>query len=217
MGVIRGVFYRWKILRNAYPTADWQTWAILGTLLHGITRKRMAKMCQVRLDRATCNNSFMAMFPDTMVENIITEESDHMAILIRVMETAPIARAKGARPFQYEEMWSRHEGYEQMVAEAWQAAGRANGIAGVCGKLSQVTRSMHAWGRAVFGSIKRQISRLKNQLRDAKERSLVTGYTQEVRGIESQLKEIYEREEVMYKQRSRVGWLKEGDQNTQYF
>ena len=37
---------------------------------------------QVRLDRATCNNSFMAMFPNNMVENIIIEESDRMAILI---------------------------------------------------------------------------------------------------------------------------------------
>lgn len=44
-----------------------------------------------------------------------------------------------------------------------------------------------------------------------------TGLTAEVRNIEEQLREVYAREEIMYKQWSRVGWLKEGDQNTQYF
>ena len=58
---------------------------------------------------------------------------------------------------------------------------------------------------------------LKDQLRDAKERALTTGYMQEVRDVEGQLKEIFEKEEIMYKQRSRVGWLKECDQNTRYF
>lgn len=40
---------------------------------------------------------------------------------------------------------------------------------------------------------------------------------QEVREIEQQLHEIYEREDVMYMQRSRIDWLKANDQNTQYF
>ena len=52
---------------------------------------------------------------------------------------------------------------------------------------------------------------------DAKERALVTGLTTEVRDIESQLNEVFEREEIMQKQRSQVDWLKAGDRNTQYF
>lgn len=53
---------------------------------------------------------------------------------------------------------------------------------------------MQVWGRVVFGSVKRQIVQLKNQLRDAKERAKGMGYQTEIRDIEAQLNEIYKRE-----------------------
>jgi hypothetical protein len=45
----------------------------------------------------------------------------------------------------------------------------------------------------------------------------MSGTSQEVKDIEKELHELYEREEVMYRQRSRVDWLKSIDKNTKYF
>ena len=39
----------------------------------------------------------------------------------------------------------------------------------------------------------------------------------EVKDIESQLHDLYEKEEIYYRQRSRIDWLQWGDQNTKYF
>lgn len=50
---------------------------------------------QVRLDRAMCTDDFLELFPETFVEHIITEESDHIALLVHVMETAPTQRQRG--------------------------------------------------------------------------------------------------------------------------
>lgn len=173
---------------------------------------------QVRLDRATCNDGFLELFPETCVEHIITEESDHQAILVRALETAPSHGTRGERPFRFEEAWTRHEQYDAMIKEAWDAsASGEHDLLAVWQCLGSVTGYMHRWAREVFGWIRRQIARLKQQLKEAKERAASTGCSPETRDIEDQLREIYTREEIMYRQCSRVDWLKAGDQNTKYF
>jgi hypothetical protein len=57
---------------------------------------------QVRLDRGT--TPFLALFPLTQVEHVVTEESDHMALIFRVQEELPIRVPAGRRGFQFEEM-----------------------------------------------------------------------------------------------------------------
>jgi exonuclease III len=48
---------------------------------------------QARLDRATASDDFLQLFPLTSVQHIVTEESDHMALLIKVA-AAPDSRSR---------------------------------------------------------------------------------------------------------------------------
>jgi hypothetical protein len=74
---------------------------------------------QVRLDRGTATAPFLDLFPLTSVEHIVTEESDHMALLIKVWDEPPQRLSNSSRGFMFEEMWLKHEGFEEMIKTSW--------------------------------------------------------------------------------------------------
>jgi hypothetical protein len=73
---------------------------------------------QVRLDRGTSTASFLELFPHAQVEHIMTEESDHMALLIRTESVFAKTGARAHRGFVYEEMWTKHNNYKEMIEES---------------------------------------------------------------------------------------------------
>jgi hypothetical protein len=165
-------------------------------------KREGAANVQVRLDRGTATASFLSMFPMTQVEHIPTEESDHMALLVKIAAESHRRVPRGARGFKFEEMWVKHENYEAMVKEAWEQGGvSALGINGLWRRLHDMSGHIERWSFETFGSVRAEIKALRSKLEEAKMAALVSDSSLEVRGIEKQLHEIYEREDIMYRQR----------------
>uniref|UniRef100_A0ACD5ZUT1 Uncharacterized protein n=1 Tax=Avena sativa TaxID=4498 RepID=A0ACD5ZUT1_AVESA len=112
----------------------------------------------VRLDKAYASAGLMDLFLHAVVYHIMTEESDHLALVIELGTTVQHPRRRVGHTSQYEEMWKRHENYQDMFEDAWKSSTPFDGNAcGLWRKLKEVSAHMQTWSREVFGSVRKEI------------------------------------------------------------
>lgn len=70
-----------------------------------------------RLDRIFFNNEWLAFFNITHVEHLSLTASDHSPIII----TISMESSTGLVPFQFQNMWLKHDNFFNYVKENWEA------------------------------------------------------------------------------------------------
>jgi hypothetical protein len=75
-------------------------------------------------------------------------------------------------------------------------------------------KNLHTWAQRKFGNISREIEKLRDKLNRL---HACNAPHEEIRAAADLMNETLYREEMLWLQRSRITWLKEGDRNTRYF
>ena len=121
------------------------------------------------------------------------------------------------KSFRYEYMWERMDSLTDAIVSSWGEKCAAESLSEVTEKLSTLQSSLNNWAKRNFGSIIKQTTALRKQLEHLWVQHVTAERDREIKAVARKLDEVLHREEMMWRQRSRALWLREGDKNTQYF
>jgi hypothetical protein len=173
---------------------------------------------RVRLDRGLATPAWCARFPEAEVHHLAAyATSDHLPILVKLDPRSEQQKQRRHGLFRYEVMWEKHEKFSDFIGESWNATERSRNVSELKNKLQGMSGKLKAWNSEKFGSVKHQIRALQCELGELRTQPdrLEPSY-EEVKLVEK-LSEVLHCEEVMWRQRSRIQWLAEGDKNTRFF
>ncbi|CAM8965988.1 unnamed protein product [Rhodiola kirilowii] len=167
---------------------------------------------KARLDRAFSNVQWKTMFDRYEVSHLITASSDHLPLLVDFRKKINCARYN---LFRFEPMWLRHDEFRGFLEQCW--GRRDRDYQDLSLKLKGCGRELATWNRVVFGKVQKRIADLKDQIELQKSRFRTDEVIERETKLQRELDEWLAREELLWRQRSRVEWLREGDSNTKFF
>jgi hypothetical protein len=229
----------WSLLKRIKPNAN-EPWMVIGDFNetmwqseHFSSAKRSeSQMARFRNMLSFCNLHDLGfrgrpwtydnkqqggrnMFKFATVTHIVTSRSDHAPLLLCLGEQRP--QCKNNNSFRYEHMWERDASLSAEIEKCWTSSPNGADLADVTNKLKSVQKGLKSWSRRFFGSVHRKVQKLGAQLDNLWNKPASPQRDDLINAKTRELDECLYREEMFWRQRSHVMWLREGEQNTKYF
>ncbi|XP_038996814.1 uncharacterized protein LOC120121551 [Hibiscus syriacus] len=156
-------------------------------------------------------NDWRLLFPDCSVETIPMALSDHSAILLK-LEGDARSCAPRRDYFKFDSCWANEEQCREIMKRIWEKEDDS-----FSAKVGEIGISLGDWQRSRRGQAKREERRLRSYLLRLDSGSVMDMSCELRRKALVDLKEIMDKDENYWLQRSRVAWLKDGDRNSSFF
>lgn len=171
-----------------------------------------------KLDRLLINANVISLYPHSVATFLPPEMSDHCPCLLYLCHQLPLA---GTKPFRFFNYLTKHPLFFQTVLETWNQAGSmAFTLTNLCWKQKLVKGVLKQLNRENFSNIQVRVLETNSLLQNVQVQALQTPSPrlfEEERQLHEKWIFLRQIEESYFRQKSRVNWLNEGDQNTAYF
>ncbi|XP_071695781.1 uncharacterized protein [Rutidosis leptorrhynchoides] len=184
--------------------------------------KKFTRICDngkkfSKLDRFLVSNSVINRWPELLVMVLDRKLSDHCPLLLRSK-----ALDYGPKPVKIFDSWLNHPGAADIVSEAWngQFNSRRPDIVFQL-KLKNVKMALKNWSKLQFGELDSELESAKTEACNweqiANDRDI--DESERVKWLEARRRWL-EKDRIkacMLKQKSRIKWATEGEENSKYF
>ncbi|XP_072065378.1 uncharacterized protein [Arachis hypogaea] len=129
------------------------------------------------------------------------------------METEPQSR-HSKRRINYQERWCGEDDVKRIVSEVWKIEVVGSAMFSLAQKLKECRHILVQWQITHKANSRKEIEDLQTSLEELRVAGINGG--EEITRLEEKLELAYMKEESYWREKSRVKWLKEGDQNTRF-
>ncbi|XP_074315649.1 uncharacterized protein LOC141651854 [Silene latifolia] len=167
-----------------------------------------------RLDRGVASLDWLEKFPGLTLCHLERDRSDH-----RPLKLTRVTRGKMKRKKQYrfEDCWVSSDKCEGVIEEAWGGGVGEGNEEEVVAKIGACARALDEWSKKEFGDITRKLGEAKKRVAFLDSCRPSESVVTERREVSEQIDKLLGLEEIYWRQRSRVAFMKDGDRNTKFF
>ncbi|KAL9675120.1 hypothetical protein QQ045_003321 [Rhodiola kirilowii] len=178
-------------------------------------RRKGVDETKIRLDRVLASEGWMRRNPNTSVLNGWAMHSDHRPIILSIAYKSNKNTSNSEVKFRFEPMWMRDVKFREEVQDIWSRVKSNNSSMG--DKLRACGEELNKWNSRKFGRVGKNIRRLKEQISKMQNEGRTEETAKKEAELTNEMDEWLAREELLWRQRARTEWLKEGDRNTTFF
>ena len=170
-----------------------------------------------KLDRVLINGNWLPCFAQSQVEFLPPEISDHCPALIQLQQD----NYSPPKPFKFFNYWTKHGKFLEIVEQSWNEAVLGDPMSRLHQKMKRLKAKLKEFNQDEFGNVTHKVTEKRKNLADIQTLVLNNPLDKNLIEMEGklslELNALLQAEESYYKQKSRISWIREGDQNTKFF